>query len=174
MGGDAAVAESVGGGLSRRDIRRSRPRSARLHRRARSLAARRGARGAEALSGSGRGHSHYQHLHRHALRAGGVRLGIPRLRAEPQRRANGEGRRARVLQPRPAQAPFRRRQHGAHQQNPVHIARRERPRLPRNRVRRAGVGLLRAGARAAGRRRGYSARRNRLRYAQRQSRAVRH
>ena len=108
---------------------------------------RRGARHPSRLFPRRRRHRLDQHVLLHHDRAGRLRHGGHRLRAQPGRRhAGARGRRAGREGRRPP--PLRRRRAGADQPHRVDLAGREQSRLPRHHLRPIARGLWRAGARA--------------------------
>ena len=166
-------AQAGRGGLSRRALRRLEPRGARQQRPAQSEPAGRGARHPSGLFSRRRRHRLHQHILLHQDRAGRLRHGGHRLRAQPCRRdAGARGGRGGGKGRRP-QAVCRRRAR-ADQPHRLDFAGREQSRLPRHQFRPTARGLWRADQGSDRRRRRSPADRDHLRHAQRQGGDLRH
>ena len=166
-------AQARRGGLSRRPLRRLEPRGARQQRPAQSEPARRGARHSSRLLPRRRRHRLHQHVLLHHDRAGRLRHGGHRLRAQPRRRdAGARGGGAGGERRRPP--PLRRRRARADQPHRLDLAGREQSRLPRHHLRPVARGLWRADQGPDRRRRRSAADRDHLRHAQRQGGDLRH
>ena len=120
------------------------------------------------VSRGGRRHRRDQHLHEQRDRAGRLRPGSARLRAESGRGDAGARGGRRVERPRPEGAPFRRRLDGPDEPDAFHLAEGRRSGLSGDDVRRGASGLRRSSPRPDRRRRRPPPARDHLRHAQRQ------
>ena len=127
----------------------------------------------EILAGRGRHHRN-RLVQRQRRVAGRLPARSPCLRDVAGRGRGGPRGGRRLHGAQPAETPLRRRIDGPHEPHGLDVGRRREPRGPRGDLPPAGRRLHGAGPRPDGRRRGHPARRDGLRHAQRQGRALRH